>query len=115
MTPWYEAGPGVHRTDGSSADVAADARSHGITPYVVEDIDEIDAVLRFPDWYGHNLDALADCLRDLSWLPEGPLAVICVRPPDRVIVEILAEAAEFSRSGARPLYALLLDPPTLPR
>ena len=23
----------------------------------------------FPDWFGHNLDALADCLGDLSWRP----------------------------------------------
>ncbi len=23
--------------------------------------------LRLPDWYGENLDALADCLTDLSW------------------------------------------------
>jgi len=25
--------------------------------------------LRFPDWFGHNWDALADSLGDLSWLP----------------------------------------------
>ena len=25
--------------------------------------------LRFPDWFGGNWDALADVLRDLSWLP----------------------------------------------
>lgn len=23
--------------------------------------------LHFPDWYGHNWDALADCLTDMSW------------------------------------------------
>jgi hypothetical protein len=27
--------------------------------------------LSFPDWFGHNLDALYDCLTDLSWLPAG--------------------------------------------
>lgn len=25
--------------------------------------------LEFPEWFGHNFDALTDCLRDLSWLP----------------------------------------------
>jgi RNAse (barnase) inhibitor barstar len=33
--------------------------------------DAVAATLNFPDWFGHNLDALADCLRDLSWLGPG--------------------------------------------
>ncbi len=33
--------------------------------------DQVDA----PDWAATNLDALADVLRDLSWLPPGPVAV----------------------------------------
>jgi RNAse (barnase) inhibitor barstar len=27
----------------------------------------IGKAMGFPSWYGHNLDALADCLGDLSW------------------------------------------------
>lgn len=27
------------------------------------------SALRFPEWFGHNWDALADSLGDLSWLP----------------------------------------------
>lgn len=29
----------------------------------------IAQALRFPEWFGHNWDALADSLADLSWLP----------------------------------------------
>ncbi|SER64983.1 barstar family protein [Actinokineospora terrae] len=32
--------------------------------------------LSFPDWFGHNLDGLYDCLTDLSWLPEGVITVV---------------------------------------
>lgn len=30
----------------------------------------------FPDWFGHNLDALADSLADLSWRPDRPHLVL---------------------------------------
>ena len=33
----------------------------------------------FPEWFGRNWDAFADCLRDLSWLPPVPLAVLWQR------------------------------------
>ena len=31
--------------------------------------ERLAAALEFPEWFGHNWDALADCLGDLSWLP----------------------------------------------
>jgi RNAse (barnase) inhibitor barstar len=34
-------------------------------------LDAIAAALSFPEWFGRNLDALYDCLTDLSWLPGG--------------------------------------------
>lgn len=30
--------------------------------------ERLATALEFPDWFGHNWDALADCLGDLSWL-----------------------------------------------
>lgn len=42
--------------------------------------------LSFPDWFGHNLDALYDSLRDLSWLPPGEHVLVWHAP------EVLADA-----------------------
>jgi RNAse (barnase) inhibitor barstar len=43
----------------------------------VELLDTLGHVLAFPEWFGCNWDALADCLTDLSWLPApGYLLVI---------------------------------------
>ncbi len=35
-------------------------------------LDRFAAALHFPAWFGHNWDALADLLCDLSWLPASP-------------------------------------------
>lgn len=45
------------------------------------------AKLRFPSYFGHNWDALEECLRDLSWLGQQPRVVI------------LHEAFPFSSAG----------------
>ncbi len=34
-----------------------------------EMLDTIAAAMSFPDWFGHNFDALADCLADMAWRP----------------------------------------------
>ena len=39
-------------------------------------LDELYRRLRFPDYFGHNWDALEDCIRDLSWLPPGPVVLM---------------------------------------
>ncbi len=57
-------------------DVEAAARGAGWRPFwlagqaVISKEEFLDAcaeALEFPDWFGHNWDALADCLTDLTW------------------------------------------------
>jgi barstar (barnase inhibitor) len=59
-----------------------------------------------PDWAAANLDALVDVLRDLSWLPEGPVQVTIPEISEpvagqlrTVLWQIVAETAR----GPRPV------------
>ena len=37
----------------------------------------IAKAMKFPEWFGHNFDALADCLTDIAWKPaEGYLVLL---------------------------------------
>ena len=36
---------------------------------------ELAESLRFPDYFGENWNALEECIRDLSWLPPGPVVL----------------------------------------
>ncbi|MFD9337084.1 barstar family protein [Streptomyces sp. NPDC060028] len=80
--------------------------------------------LRVPEYFGGNWDALADALRDLSWLPDadppGRLLVVtswrafaAVRPDDwDTLREVLEEAVDFWREGDGPgLTVLVAEPP----
>lgn len=75
--------------------------------------------LRLPDWFGHNWDALADCLCDLSWKPapgyliyiEGYDALRATHPADfATLIEIFAEAADHWREMGVPFWSLLTPP-----
>lgn len=72
--------------------------------------------LRFPDWFGDNWDALADCLGDLSWWPaDGYLLLVehagAWRTDDAeafgVLLDILNEAARKWGERRVPFWALI--------
>lgn len=75
--------------------------------------------LDFPDYFGHNWDALEECLTDLEWLPaKGYILLItnagCVLPDDEeeyeTFLEILRDAGEAWGSGQAGMGARRATP-----
>ena len=66
--------------------------------------------LRLPGYFGHNWDALDECLRDLSWLArEGRVVIVHegwpfapTSPNMATYLAVLADAVAAHRSGAAP-------------
>lgn len=101
------------------------AGSGAVTVGVVEDASDKAAILAgigralsFPGYYGQNLDALDECVSDLSWLPEGSVVLVWADTPllrsdpatHRDVVSILADAVAEHTNGSRPLQVVLVDP-----
>jgi hypothetical protein len=69
-----------------------------------EAIRAIYAAIDAPDWAAPNLDGLIDVLRDLSWLPPGPVVLRLPAgdlPED--VVDALAIAQEETAGSDRPV------------
>jgi Barstar (barnase inhibitor) len=59
-----------------------------------------------PDWAAANLDALADVLRDLSWLPAGPIHLVVpelAEPDATQLRAVLWQVAGETADGPRPI------------
>jgi hypothetical protein len=74
-------------------------------------------VFKFPSWFGHNWDALADCLDDLEWLRgsgyllvlENPLGMSNAAPKDfALVLDILAHAARKWGERGTPFWVFLV-------
>lgn len=74
-------------------------------------------VLRAPDWFGHNWDALADVLTDLSWQPaDGYVLLLCgqgtwgLSEADYATVTgILDETVSHWKSQGKPFWVFFAD------
>jgi len=118
---------GVVRSPLAATAVAAEARLRGASVGIVGPADRraellgaIGRALRFPGYYGRNLDALEECLRDLSWLPEGEVVLVWdgddeLRRADpagyAALMAVLTAATDGQAGTARPLHVVL---PTRP-
>jgi RNAse (barnase) inhibitor barstar len=110
-----------------AADIAAAARANGFRAVRVDlaDCDDKEAVLatlgtalEFPDWFGQNWDALADCLTDLSWCQapgyvlvfSGSSNFAAVAPDDfDTLIEILSQASASWSELQVPFWAFVLE------
>lgn len=79
-------------------------------------IDAIAAALEFPSTFGHNWDALADSLGDLSWLPASGYMLLLdhtqglreAAPDDfDTLLEILEDVTRAQAAVGTPLWTLL--------
>lgn len=76
----------------------------------------IARALRFPDWFGHNWDALNDCLGDLSWNEASGHVVIFEQWEQLgsevrdTLIDILAAVAGNWRGYGEPFFAVFIDP-----
>lgn len=77
------------------------------------------ATCGFPETFGHNLDALGDCLGDLSWMPQGGYLLHlhgCAKPVEHckddfdAIVAVLEDAAAEWRERNTPFWVLIDQP-----
>ena len=67
---------------------------------------ELARSIKAPDWFGHNWDALADALGDLSWC-KAPGYVLLLRgehPGEVILDDILNATVEFWRLQGKPFW-----------
>lgn len=123
------ANSGVYAAPVSLVALRQDAKACGLAWFDLDLAGVIDkatflsrcqTVLRLPPTFGHNWDALADCLQDLSWQPARGYVVVCghgkafarCAPQDFAIaLDICTAAAAYWRTQGK-IFIVLLDAQT---
>ncbi len=80
-------------------------------------LQKVAEVMRFPDYFGYNWDALEECITDLDWCPAAryiliydyPEAFSKVEPEEwKLAYDILRSAVEYWQVTDTPLEVLLI-------
>ena len=99
-----EAGLALHRVDIHAV--------HGKADFLAL----LAKALAFPDWFGGNWDALADCLTDLSWQPAPGYVLVLEKAKHfgsghaeefAAAIEILQHAADYWRDEGKPFWVFI--------
>jgi len=78
---------------------------------------KVAEVMRFPDYFGYNWDALEECITDLDWCPAARYILIYdypevfskVEPEEwKMANDILRSAVEYWQGTDTPLEVLLI-------
>ncbi|HEY6422838.1 MAG TPA: barstar family protein [Pseudonocardiaceae bacterium] len=93
-----------------------DARTRGAIAHLMgpvtskaQALDAIGVALNFPTWYGRNLDALHDCLADLSWQPAGEHVLIWAGHRALAAADPTSYQAVLAVLSDSPLSVVLAD------
>jgi len=93
---------GVYRLNCPLDDLRASAKNSGFVVFEANMADasgkgevlaEMARAIAAPDWFGHNWDALADALGDLSWYPaSGYVLLLHGEPPGETALDDILDA-----------------------
>jgi RNAse (barnase) inhibitor barstar len=119
---------GVYHLNRDAGQLAKSAAEAGLSVWRVDIGDardkadflgKIAAAMRFPDTFGGNWDAFADCLRDLSWVEGSGYVLIfensqnfCITHRDEfdVAMDIFDDAAAYWRDEGKPFWVMVGGP-----
>jgi len=126
LTTFAGLAPGIHALDVDELAAQAAERGFFFARVDLTDCDDKTCLLQrfadalsFPDWFGHNWDAFADCLADLDWLAASGHVIIVdcgatiVHAAPGVLDicrEILAEAIVERSEHGLPMWVFWRDP-----
>ncbi len=106
----------IHQGDVDTIISAALARERRVIDVALDGLTDKTQILdalaqRFdmPRWFGHNWDALYDCLTDLSWLPaNGYVLILTHAAPDSnaapILTDLLTDCCEHWQDRGVPFH-----------
>ena len=116
---------GVYQTTLDAEEIVAAAKTLDLPAYKLNVgkargksglLEHFAKVLRFPDYFGNNWDALNDCLTDLSWLDAKGWVLILLngnrfardnQAAFDTAVEVLNSAADHWRGQKKPFWVFI--------